>query len=95
VNMYPGGEAIYCSGCSLTARGKTIFTKGGVFFDAEVPPCEACGGAGCDDCAMYGEQSFQTPAEALAHLQEHRDAGHTVPEHAFERLRKEAAQETI
>lgn len=32
---------------------------------------------------------FNTPEDALAHLETHRDKGHIVPEHAFIRLRRE------
>ena len=38
-----------------------------------------------------GSMTFDTKQEALQHLQQHRDAGHKVPERAFERLRREIA----
>lgn len=41
------------------------------------------------DFDMYGSLQFNTRSEALAHLQQHRDAGHKVPEYAFERMKKE------
>lgn len=46
-----------------------------------------------EDFQMNGSLQFNTRSEALEHLQVHRDAGHKVPEYAFERLRKELEEE--
>lgn len=46
-----------------------------------------------EDFEINGSLQFNTRSEALAHLQQHRDAGHKVPEYAFERLRKELDEE--
>jgi hypothetical protein len=46
-----------------------------------------------EDFEMNGSLQFNTRSEALEHLQAHRDAGHKVPEYAFERLRKELEEE--
>ena len=46
-----------------------------------------------EDFEMNGSLQFNTRSEALTHLQQHRDAGHKVPEYAFERLRKELEEE--
>lgn len=44
----------------------------------------------CDGCRLGGGlKSFATRSAAIAHLEEHRRAGHDVPEEAFERLRAE------
>ena len=37
-------------------------------------------------------QGFLSPQEALEHLQEHKAAGHLVPQYAIERLRCEAEE---
>lgn len=46
-----------------------------------------------DDFEMNSSLQFNTRTEALDHLQAHRDAGHKVPEYAFERIRKELNDE--
>jgi len=64
--------------------------------DGEV--CQSCwcpnckGGGGkveCPNCTMHKNTLMKTAEEALEHLEEHRKAGHVVPEHAFDRLRDE------
>jgi len=40
---------------------------------------------------MHDTIRFPTRQKALDHLQEHRDAGHTVPQYAFDTLRDEIA----
>lgn len=42
-----------------------------------------------EDFDMNGSLQFDTRSEALAHLTAHREAGHKVPEYAFELLNKE------
>jgi hypothetical protein len=51
----------------------------------------------CHDCALAGaipageaHLYCSTPHAMLTHLMRHRDAGHTVPDAAIERLRREA-----
>jgi hypothetical protein len=39
-----------------------------------------------------GEFLARTTVEMIAHLEQHRDAGQIVPDVAFERLRRDAAQ---
>jgi hypothetical protein len=52
---------------------------------------DVSGGITCCACGLAGSSvNVETPAEMLAHLLEHRAAGHTVPEHALEALREEA-----
>lgn len=45
----------------------------------------------CQYCALQliGDVWLPTHAAAIAHLLEHRDAGHTVPDAAIDRLRRE------
>jgi len=42
----------------------------------------------CDNCALLDGNLFAAPSHAimLAHLHEHRAAGHRVPEYVFARL---------
>lgn len=48
------------------------------------------GGIECCGCKLEGDLTVNTPEEMIEHLMEHREAGHTVPEFALERLREEA-----
>ncbi|KKN49499.1 hypothetical protein LCGC14_0642060 [marine sediment metagenome] len=50
------------------------------------------GGIDCLACILHSEgmtATFQTRTEMIAHLEEHRNAGHSVEEHPFNRLREE------
>jgi hypothetical protein len=97
VYLFPiSSGGIECCTCRLTPRNvETIFTKGidegnpSFSFWGKITPCEKCGGKGCSGCMMNNDVHFDTHAEAIAHLEEHRAAGHVVPEYAFERLRQE------
>jgi murein endopeptidase len=58
------------------------------------------GGIMCMSCSLMPEEdgchsSFtcRFPEEMLKHLQEHKDAGHSVPDSAMKRLEKEAIEE--
>lgn len=42
-----------------------------------------------EDFDSHASLEFNSRTSALEHLQSHRDAGHVVPEYAFERLRQE------
>jgi len=98
VYLYPsiyGG--IECCGCSLAEKVNSIFTKGLPeddprikFFGLEPDtPCEKCNGKGCDKCMMCGNLNFTSRNDAIKHLDKHVRAGHKVPQHAFDFLRKE------
>lgn len=47
------------------------------------------GGVVCCCCDLDAKAGFRTNAEMIEHLLKHREAGHTVPEYAIERLRSE------
>jgi hypothetical protein len=51
------------------------------------------GGIECCGCRLLDGRLFNLPTEAemIAHLEQHRRAGHKVPEEAFEELRTEAS----
>ena len=59
------------------------------------------GGITCMQCKLMpgeeegwtGDFSCSFPEGMLLHLQEHKDAGHSVPDRAMERLEKEAIRE--
>ncbi len=40
----------------------------------------------CCGCKLSGDARLETLAEALAHLEAHRKAGHKVPQYAFDRV---------
>ena len=86
-HVYGGIE---CCACRLAPFVPTIFTKGTdrPFLGQRVEPCEHCGGEGCKACMMHGSINFSTRSEALAHLLEHREAGHEVPDYAIEAMRR-------
>lgn len=87
-----------CCACALQPLVPTIFTNplpGDAFAQlcGATEPCEVCHGEfnGCTACGMHDTIRFPTRQKALDHLQEHRDAGHTVPQYAFDTLRDEIA----
>lgn len=41
------------------------------------------------DVQTWPDVHFEWASEVLAHLQAHRDAGHIVPQYAFDRIQKE------
>jgi hypothetical protein len=43
----------------------------------------------CCGCKLRGMDRFLTRRETLAHLEEHRSAGHDVPQYAIDRLQEE------
>lgn len=49
----------------------------------------------CCDCKLHGDTDATCKDEGLmiAHLLEHRDAGHVVPESAIERLKQEQKEQ--
>ena len=99
VYMYPSTQGgIECCACRLADKVKTIFSPGvelnekqKQFRDAYGEMC-SCDDS-CDKCTMYGSQTFNTYQEAIDHLHEHRKAGHSVPDHAFEFLQKDMEEE--
>jgi hypothetical protein len=86
---------IECCGCRLAPKIESIFTHGlgkddvrtGLF--GEIKSCERCEGKGCDACMMPGFFEFNTRSKAIAHLEEHRKAGHRVYQEAIDRLIEE------
>ena len=95
VYMYGDVEGGFtCLACLLAPLVKSIFTTGGDLFGRHWEPCPHCQGAGCDDCMLHDELNFATRREALAHLHAHRQAGHRVPQRAFDRLEAEIEEET-
>lgn len=57
--------------------------------------CMGCKLAGPHESGlMILDKAFIGGEEALEHLQEHRNAGHKVPQDAFDRLRREIASGT-
>ena len=44
----------------------------------------------CCGCALGDEWDFHSAAEVVAHLREHEEAGHVVPEHLFDEALYEA-----
>jgi hypothetical protein len=94
VYMYPSDAGIVCCACALAPKVPTIFTKGTRADHPlwpNTPPCQACAGAGCDQCMLHGSQYFQTAQDAYEHLVSHRQAGHGVPQRAFDELIEEGA----
>lgn len=98
VYLYPsiyGG--IECCACRLADLVDTIFTKGLPEDDPRLKlfglepntPHDKCKGKGCESCMMHGNLNFTSRSDAIKHLEEHKKAGHKVPEHAFEYLREE------
>ncbi len=61
--------------------------------DSDVYVFESELGIECCRCRLLGGRWFrvQGPAEIIAHLLEHRAAGHKVPESALDELREEVA----
>lgn len=51
-------------------------------------------GIECCGCSLYPGfgQDFDSAELAMAHLREHQDVGHRVPEYAFEKLKYDAAR---
>lgn len=90
VYMYASSEGgIECCACRLAPLVKTIFTEGGDILPfGYIEPCD-CHGTGCDRCIMHGSLTLETKQEALAHLLEHREAGHLFPQDAIDRLQDE------
>lgn len=83
---------IRCQACRLAPLEPSIFTTGTdddypIF--SNIDPCEECGGEGCEKCMMHGDNWFENQKQAVKHLFEHRRQGHTVPQHAIDRLIKE------
>lgn len=85
-----------CCACHLAPLVETVFTTGlpstdsrQKLFKVSSEPCPHCGGTVCEKCGMHGNAHMETIAEALNHLQEHRDAGDVVPDYAFEALQRE------
>lgn len=97
VYMFPSTRGgIECCACRLTDKVMTIFSPGAgadldekqiAFRDAfgSVCDCENC----CDKCMMFDNMVFDNYQDALDHLQVHRDAGHEVPDYAFEYLKED------
>ena len=89
------GGGFECCGCSVSGPVRSVFTEG--YKDhpllGDIEPCESCNGEGCDACMMPGFTKLRTRSACLEHLQKHRDAGHNVPDYAFETLRKEIKEE--
>ena len=89
VYMFASAEGIECCACRVAPPVKSVFTEGGDYpLFGHIEPCD-CGGEGCQKCMMNGSLTFHTERDALAHLLEHREAGHTVPQHAIDRLEEE------
>lgn len=90
---------IECCACRLAPLINTIFTKGlkkgdiREKFFGHIPSCDRCNGKGCGHCRMHGNKKYKTRRGALKHLQAHRDAGHTVPQYAFDQLKEEIEEE--
>lgn len=98
VYLYPtiyGG--IECCACRLADLAPTIFTKGLpeddprlALFTVELnTPHAKCNGEGCAGCMVHGSLNFTSRSSAIKHLEEHRKAGHKVPQHAFDYLERE------
>ena len=98
VYMYPSTKGgIECCACRLADKVVTIFTPGVIDetdfrWDLLVGGgdlvCKKCE-SGCDECMMHGNITFNSYQDALDHLYEHRKAGHSVPDYAFEYLKKD------
>jgi hypothetical protein len=95
--MYPDvGGGITCCSCLLADKVKTIFTPGVLEELSEDDPrrewvsniCTKCKD-GCDECMMHGSVNFKTYEEALQHLENHKAAGHKVPDYAFEGIKRD------
>ena len=69
------------------------FSEGDVYMYPDSFGAIIC--CGCNLLRAITSSVFWTPEEALEHLEEHRKAGHTVPERAFNRLRKEIEEEEV
>jgi hypothetical protein len=96
VYMYASSlGGIACAMCTFAPRVPSIFTTGTGPDDPlfpNLPPCEQCQGTGCDHCMMPGSQHFSGVQEAYEHLITHRQAGHEVPQRAFQALIDDGAQ---
>jgi len=89
VYLYPDVNGyICCCSCRLAPMVNTIFTKGDSAFLGTEPegPCKKCGGVGCEACQMRGSLEFFSYSDAIKHLEEHKVAGHKVPQYAIDRL---------
>ena len=75
-----------CMACKLADLVSTVFTTGGVWITGYIQPCEYCNGHGCKKCMLHGHTQLENEQEAFDHLLEHRQMGHNVPQHAFDRL---------
>lgn len=64
------------------------------FNEGDVYVYESDQGIECCGCAFGGSKTFATPADTVAHLMEHRAAGHDVPQSAIDELQAEADQQS-
>lgn len=89
--FHDGHEGMTCMGCKLAELVPTVFTRGTDedHYFGPIDPCPKCGGEGCKACMIHGTTILRTPALTLAHLEEHAEAGHAVPDTAFERVRED------
>lgn len=85
------GGYICCCACWLAPKVNTIFTKGekSLLGTSLEGPCKKCDGVGCDACQMHGNLEFFSYSDAIEHLEEHKGAGHEVPQYAFDMLLSE------
>lgn len=79
------GGHIECCACSLA----DLVAGSSKFFDKLSGADKKPDYKGPTTFKMHGSTKLATYQEALDHLQKHRDAGHSVPEYAFEALRKD------
>jgi hypothetical protein len=79
------GGFVECCSCSLAdlVDGSTAF------FDQLSGADKKPDYEGPTTFKMHGNTNLSSYREALEHLQKHRDAGHSVPEDAFDRLRED------
>lgn len=87
------GGFFECCACSLAKPVKSIFTVGcddhPLFGNR--PPCEKCGGEGCEDCMMPGNTHVKTRSELIEHVKEHIAAGHLVPDYVISNIQEDLA----
>lgn len=90
-SVYGGIE---CCACRLAEKVNTIFSPGTnlaeddprrEWVEGNICDCDDA----CDKCTMHGNLKFKTHEEALAHLEEHKAAGHKVPTRAFKALKRD------
>lgn len=97
VYLFYTGKNFECCGCRLAPLVRTTATSGYIGFFEECPDCNGegcktcwcskCKGEGCEGCMVHGSTMLETAAEALEHLEKHREAGHYIPEYTFKRLK--------